>query len=476
MRLESVSLKGKSSVDVLKKSFSRFQGACFRTLCKWSLCLLALAFSKICALERQSVSVEDAFWAYDDGTIGYEELEDLLRAIDMGTSEACLLWESYGRDPCQKSFGEQLESLKVRGKSGYSVSIDSVGSVRRERSRFALGARRLDGEVRLASENRGRFRVEHWRIVYRDRKSRGVLGNVLASDVGSAIPLEKSEGTVVVPGGKSLSIGVALLTDSSFGGLVSFGIGKFRLAGLGMLAKNGFRDAFLRFRSADSDVQLSYSKDWETPILLVSARSERNGRWSARFRSYFHGNRRLSGIFRVPKSVEKNRAVGSASLKYRIPGWTFGLGGKYFVPLEASVARSELEASAEKGGTHAKTVLGSRWKFLEDSLDATHFLRGGIRLFDAESLFGEWKWTQRFFAAENRCEIRTGVRFLVDSPVSFTTVLVWRGPRNKPLVFREVTQVNFSRFLSGKSSVELRGSRIRKLALWRFGLEISGKW
>ncbi len=469
-------LKGKSSVDILKKSFSRFQGVCFRTLCKWAFCFFSLAFSKLCALEREGVSVEDAFWAYDDGTIGYEELEDLLRAIDVGTSEACLLWESYGGDPCKKSLGEQLEILKVRGKSGYSVSIDSVGSVRRERLRFALGARRFDGELRLASENRENFRMKYWRIVYRDRKSRGVLGNLLASDVGSAVPLEKSEGTAIVPGGKSLSIGVALLTDSSFGGLLSFGIGKFRLAGLGMFAKNGFRDAFLRFRYVDSDVQLSYSKDWETPILLVSARSERNARWSARFRSYFHGNRRLSGIFRVPKSVERNRAVGNASLKYRIPGWTFGLGGNFFVPLEASVARSELEASAEKGGTHAKTVLGSRWKFLEDSLDATHFLRGGIRLFDAESLFGEWKWTQRFFAAENRCEIRTGVRFLVDSPVSFTTVLVWRGPQKKPIVFREVTQMDFSRFLSGKSSLELRGSRIRKLALWRFGLEISGKW
>ncbi len=463
-------------MGVLKRTFSRFQGVCFRTLCEFSFCLLPLAFSNLWASERESVSVEDAFWAYDDGTIGYEELEDLLRAIDEGSAEACLLWESYGGDPCKKSLGERLKGLNVRGKSGYSVSLDSVGGVRRERLRFALGVQRFDGEVRLASENREGFRVEHWRIAYRDRKSFGVLGNVMASDIGSAIPLERSVGAVVVPGGKSLSIGSVLLTDSSFGGFVSFGTGNFRFAGLGLFERNGFRDAFLRFRTADSDMQLSYSKDWETPLLHVSARSERNGRLQARFRSYFHGNHRFPGIFRVPKSVERNRAVGNVSLKYRILDWTLGLGGKYFVPLESAVAKSELETSAENSGPHAKTVVGSRWKFMEDSLEATHFLRGGIRLLEAESLFGEWKWTRKFQTARNLCEIRTGVRFLVDSPVSFTTTLIWREAQGRPLVFRGVTRIDFSRFLSGKSSVELRGARVRKLGLWRFGLEIGGKW
>lgn len=463
-------------MDILKGTFLRVPAASFRRLGMVSLCILALAVSKLCAQERESVSVEDAFWAYDDGAIGYEELEDILRAIDAGTAEACLAWESYGGDPCKRSLGEQIERLRIRGKSVYSVSIDSVGGVRRERLRFALGAQRFDGEIRLSSENRERLRVESWRIAYRDRKSLGVLGRILASDVGSAIPLEDPEGTVIVPGGKRLSLGSALLTDSSFGGIFSLETGKFRLVGFGMLAQDGFRDAFLRFLSVESDVQISYSKDWETPVLLVSARSERSARWSARFRSYFHGNRQLSGIFRIPKSVERNRAVGHATLTYRIPDWTFGLVGKFFVPLEASVARSELEASAERRGTHAKMVIGSRWKFLEDSLAATLFLRGGIRFLEAESLFGEWKWRQEFSAKEDRYEIRTGVRFLVDSPVSFSTALVLRGPRKSPLVFREVTQVDFSRFLSGKSSVEFRGSRIRKLGLWRFGLEIGGKW
>lgn len=463
-------------MGVLKSSFFRFDAAFFRKLCKKSLGACLLAFAILGAAERESVSVEDAFWAYDDGMVSYEELEDLLQAIDEGPAEACLLWESYGGDPCRKSLGERLKRLDFRGRFGYSVSFDSVGNIRRERFRLALGIQRFDGEVRLASEDRKKPQVERFRIVYRDGKSFSVLGNILASDVGSALSLEKTEGTVVAFGGKGFSLGSVLLTDSSFGGIVSFGAGTFRFAGLGTFARDGFRDAFLKIRNEDSDVQLSYSNGWETPLLYVSAHSVKNRRWNIRFRSYFHGNRHFSGIFHIPKSVEKNRAVGNASVKYRVSDWTFGLGGKFFIPLEAFASKSELETTAGKNGPSAKIAIGSRLKFLEDSLEASHFLRSGIRLFEAESLFGEWKWVQRFPTANSLYEIRSGAVLFVDSPVSVSTVLIWRGPQKKPLVLRETTQMDFSKFFSGKSSVELRGYRFRKLGLWRFGLEVSGKW
>lgn len=463
-------------MGVLNSSFFRYDKASFRNFCKKPLGVCLLAFAMLGAAEREGVSVEDAFWAYDDGMVSYEELEDLLRAIDEGPAEACLLWETYGGDFCRKSFGEKLRNLNVRGNFGYSVSIDSVGGIRRERLRLSLGLHRFDGEVRLASENRVNPRMERFRIVYRDRKSFSVLGNIVASDIGSAISLEKTSGTLAVFGVKSFSLGSMLLTDSSFGGFVSFGERTFRFAGFGAFAPDGFRDAFLKFRNETSDVQFSYSRGWKTPLLYVSARSVQSRRWSARFQSYFHGNRQFSGIFHVPKSVEKNRAAGNASVKYRVSDWTLGLGGKYLVPQESSVAKSELEANAGKNGPDAKIAIGSRLKFLEDSLETTYLVRSGIRLFEAESLFGEWKWTGRFPAAKSLYEIRSGVSLFVDSPATVSAVLIWRGPQRKPLVFRETTQMFFSKFLSGKGSVELRGDSFRKLVLWRFGLEVKGKW
>ena len=45
--------------------------------------LLALQ-GMLWSAERESVSVEDAFWAYDDGKIGEEDLEELLRLIEAG--------------------------------------------------------------------------------------------------------------------------------------------------------------------------------------------------------------------------------------------------------------------------------------------------------------------------------------------------------------------------------------------------------
>ena len=69
------------------------------------------------ASEREKVTVEDAFWAYDDGKIGYEELEGLLKWIDAGdVSEACAEWEALGLDPCQKKISGNLDRLESTGK------------------------------------------------------------------------------------------------------------------------------------------------------------------------------------------------------------------------------------------------------------------------------------------------------------------------------------------------------------------------
>ena len=74
--------------------------------------LLAL-FGTLGAAERESVSVEDAFWAYDDGKIGEEDLEELLRLIEAGDGEeACAEWEALGLEPCEKSLDGTLRRLE----------------------------------------------------------------------------------------------------------------------------------------------------------------------------------------------------------------------------------------------------------------------------------------------------------------------------------------------------------------------------
>ena len=101
------------------------------------------------ASEREKVTVEDAFWAYDDGKIGYEELEGLLKWIDAGdVSEACAEWEALGLDPCQKKFQEVLTGWNPRGRIGYAISLDSTGSARNKRLYGRLGFGILHAEVR----------------------------------------------------------------------------------------------------------------------------------------------------------------------------------------------------------------------------------------------------------------------------------------------------------------------------------------
>ena len=79
--------------------------------------LLALQ-GMLWSAERESVSVEDAFWAYDDGKIGEEDLEELLRLIEAGDGEeACTEWEALGLEPCQKSWTERLDGLNFRSTS-----------------------------------------------------------------------------------------------------------------------------------------------------------------------------------------------------------------------------------------------------------------------------------------------------------------------------------------------------------------------
>lgn len=459
-------------------SIFRFADSVFLRGVPFALFAVFSVFSHSPALaaKRESVSVEDAFWAYDDGVIAYEELEELLRVIGEDPGEACLLWESYGGDPCEKGIFEYLGDLDFRGNFGYSVMLDSSGGIRRERFRASLGFRRFDFGFRILSEDGRNFSWEYWRILYRDEKSYGVLGNVLSSDIGSAVSLEKVRGSVSVVGLRNFHAGYALLTDSTFGGILSWGGKNFRFSGFGAASPKGFRSAFFRARFLDSDVQLSYFRSWETPLLYVSSRSEEKGRLRVRVRGYFHGNRSFPGIFHIPKFVEKNRAVGHANLKYRNSGWVFGLDGKFLISRDSAVANSAVETLVSKGKKSAGFSLGSRWKIRGDSVDAVQFVRSGVRLFSAESLFCEWKWTAKFPMENSLYEIRPGARFTVDSLVSATTVLILRGPGRKPVVFREATRMEFSKYLSANASVELRGRRVRAVRLWRFGIEVNGKW
>ena len=438
--------------------------------------MLFLGIFAAYAADRKSVSVEDAFWAYDDGKIGYEELEELLLAIDEDARAACDLWESYGGDPCKKGLAELLSDAGFHGALGYRISIDSASGIRSERLRFTASAGRFDGGFRMASERRKNVRVENWRVRYRDKRSFSVLGNITAADIGSAVSLSNRLGNVTVAGTGKFRLGTVLLADSSLGGVFTVGSKGFSVSGFGNGSFEGFQNAFLRVRAENLDLQTLYSRGWKTPVLYFSAKSGKGSVERIRFRGYFHKNSDTSGIFRIPRTVRKNRAVGTVSGSFPLSNLEFRLGGKIFIPLDSLKARSEVEAGLAKSSPHGRLSVGSRVRIFGDSVNALPFLRSGIRLFSAESLFCEWKADVKFPSLKSLYEIRPGVRISLDERAFVTALLIVRRPGEKPLVFRGESLADVSKYFFFRNSVELRGARVREMRLWRFGLEVGGKW
>jgi len=436
------------------------------------------------AVERENVTVEDAFWAYDDGKIGYEELESLLKWIDAGDdSEACAEWEALGQDPCRKSFEDVLIGWNPRGRMGYAISFDSTGNVRNKRlyGNFRMGI--LKGEARLLSQGGSRLSLEHVRLEIKTKHLTVFAGNLKASDLGSAIPLQKERGGVLTGKWNPFGLGTFVLEDSSTGMHAALAIRKqVQIFGMSSASLDGFRDAFLRVHDPTSDVQILYSKEWKTPLFYADAKSHPSNLFLGRFpvtfhfRAYFHQNDSLPGIFRLPKFVQKNRAHASSSVQMRFSNWTFRTNERLYVPIDSGKASSVIEISLVRNREKASIGGGGFLKTMGDSLALQVYMRSGVRLFSAESLFAEVRATPQENFGKTLYEIRPGIRLEWEKNVASDILLILRGPKKKPLVLRKETRMQFFSKAYGKSSLELRADRLHRLHFWRFGFEGEIRW
>lgn len=434
-----------------------------------------LVFLAACAWvrARENVTVEEAFWAYDDGRIGLDELEELLFYVENGDVHgACEEWEALGGDPCRKTLAEKMEDWKWRGNLSYGLSLDSTGSVRNSHSRIAIGLLRFSLEMRFKSESGGDVHLEQFRLLYKDRRSFSVFGHIVASDVRSAVPLESRVGNVWSVGTRDAEAGTILLTDTSAGIRAAVGRAeRLQFLAMGLFSAQGFCDAFFRVKMDAADVQLSYSSGWRTPLLYASARTPRNAPLRFRFRAYFHQNPDWSGVFRIPQMVKKNRFFIYLAGEYPLASWALRFSEKTSAPLDSGFARNVFEVSARRSNKAAGLEAGMKWTVAGDSAVPVVFLRSGIRLFEAESLFCEWRETLKMPIRERRYEIRPGIRVDVGENVSAIARLIIRGPRSLPVVLREETQMQILPKFYVKSLMELRAMRLRQLHLWRLGVE-----
>ena len=442
--------------------------------------LLAL-LGTLGAAERESVSVEDAFWAYDDGKIGEEDLEELLRLIEAGDGEeACAEWEALGLEPCEKAWTERLDGLNFRGAFQEALSLDSVGNLRSQRTRLALGLWRISGEVRLKSQGAQSPSVEYRRLQYKGRLFFAAAGNLSSADMGSAVSLQKRLGGILTARLKPFTVGAFAWEDSTAGMHTAIGSPKnVQVFAMGNFSVDGFRDAFLRTKTSTADVQVLYSKDWKTPLLVVAGSSEKDKGslpLRMRFRAYLHKNDSLPGIFRLPKTVETHRAVANSTVQVPLSEWKFRLQGNLAVPLDTGKARSVAEISAVRHRERAALEFGTRVTALGEDFSTMLFWQSGICLFEKDSLFAEWRLTPRNPLKTTLYEIRPGISIPFEEAVRATVLCILRGPKKKPFVVRQETQMAFSAKFYGKSSLELRSERFQDLHLWRFGLEFGGKW
>ncbi len=439
--------------------------------------ILLGCFGWIWSAGRESVSFEDAFWAYDDGKIGYEELEDLLAFIEMGdVRSACAEWEALDGDPCQKSLSEKLSELKFRGSAKYAVSLDSAGGIRNEQLFLQMKLWRFSGEWNVRSEYRETPVLERARIAYRGKYLLAAAGDILASDVGSAIPLQKGRGGVLTAAFRNARVGAFLLTDSTAGTHAFWRVKEaFELSGMGSFSFDGFREAFGKISFPNVELQMLSSRNWRTPLWFISGENDRKEPLRARFRAYFHQNDSLPGLFRLPKRVEESRAFADAQVQMFLSPWSFRWNARLAIPLDTAKTRSFSEIHAERKSS-ATLSLGFRTLAVGDSVSVTWILRGGLRLFAAESLFAEWKVTPDYPFSKSLYEIRPGISVRVEERVFSKWLFIVRGPGTKPLILRWETQMDFAERMGGKTSVELRAERLRQMRLWRLGMQFHLKW
>ena len=436
------------------------------------------------ASERENVTAEDAFWAYDDGRIGYEELESLLQWIDAGEdSEACAEWEALGQDPCKKTLFDLLQNSNAHGNVGYGISYDSSGNIRNQKAQGKLQFGMFRGSFRLKSKKTEGWHVENLRISLTGKSFAAVAGNLSSADVGSAIALQKNWGGLLQGKFDLLRMGTFALKDSTAGIFAETGSQKkIQFLGMGTASLDGFQDAFFRMRGGASDLQVMYSKDWKTPLLYVSAKSPKStilgGSYPLdfRFRAYIHENDSLFGIFRLPKLLQKNRAFASSTVQMQVENWNFRLHDRFRVPLDSGTARSSAEISFVRNRKLASVGGGMLLNAVGDSLSVQMNGRAGIQLFYAESLFTEKRLILQDSFEKISYEIRPGIRLEWEKNVYSDWTLILRGPQKKPIALRQETHMHFSRKWNGKSSLELRAKHLRQMHFWRFGLEFQGTW
>lgn len=443
---------------------------------RWIRSLIFAGFIASQLFGRERIFEEDAFWAYEDGMIAYEELEELLALIGEDEREACALWAAFGGDPCDKTLGEHFQDLDFHGKAKYSALFDSAGGRIRERMNVELRLRKFSLVVRASRDDDG-MRLGKWRLVYRDKKSFSALGYLSGADIGSALSLDTAIGSIVSLKAGNFRWGSSLLADSSAGILGGFeSKDDWSFGGFASASLNGFRNGFFRLQFLSSDMQVTYSEGWQTPLVYLGAVS-RGSSPKVRVRAYFHQNEDFAGIFHVPAMVKQNASV--VDLSARVPAGAYALkfGFRSMIPLEMEKkARTVSEGFLSRNSEDARAEVGGRLKSFGDSLDFTAILRSGIRLFAAESLFAEWKFSPRTDLGSSPYEIRPGILLLPDPLVRVKGALILRVPKKKPLVLREETRMQMGKTLGVRSTLEMRADRLRKLRLWRFGLSLDGSW
>lgn len=441
---------------------------------KWSRALIWAGFLAVQLFSREQVFEEDAFWAYEDGMIAYEELEELLAQIGEDDREACALWAAFGGDPCDKTLGEKLDDLNFHGRAKYSSLFDSSGGRIRERLNVETRLQRFTFSVRASRDADG-FHLGKWRALYRDKKSFSALGYLSGADIFSALSLDTAIGSVVSLRAGKFRWGSSLMTDSSAGILGGFEGKNLSVGGFASAARGGFRHGFFRIRLLESDMQLTYSDGWKSPLFYFGAASKGKSP-KVRLRAYFHQNDDFPGIFHVPSMVQKNGSVIDLSARIPVGAYALRLGFRSMIPLEMeSEAKTVSEGFFVRNSGNARAEIGGRLKSFGDSLDFTAILKSGVRLFAAESLFAEWKFSPRSEFETSPYEIRPGILLLPDAGVRVKGILILRGPEKKPLVLREETVMKIGG-LDLRSTLEMRGDKIREFRLWRFGLSAGGTW
>lgn len=426
------------------------------------------------AFSESFLNEEQAFWAWDDGLITYDELEDLLALIQDGEDEeACALWESYGGEPCPETVASLLSKSKVHGGLAYSASFDSLGHVSRRRFLTKASWMQFSGNAVFAGEPAMNAKPEKWRIQYKGKREFAVLGNLSKGDAGSLLPIIPVLGYAGGLETKLWEAGALLTADSAIGVRAGFGDVKvLRISAFALGSLEREYSLFLCTRFAGSDLTVAYNRGWRTPLLFASFVNNKKDMLGIRyhFKGYFHGNDSLPGFFRLPRSVNKNKWWWSQWANVPLKQWMIVLAERTTVPKDSGIIHSDFSLSAKKKCRRSAlgTVVSAR--ALGDSLLLSFTLASGIRLFESESLFTEIKWN-----LEKLPVFEWGVKANLGKKAYSQVLLTVNEAfsETSPLILREQTEMLFCKWFSGKLFADFRIRKRSGVSLKRFG--VSGK-